>query len=69
MNPPVIGNTTGKKIPIASATTTQIIEEIKAGGCDMLKGKLDGTETKAELVEYLTLCHCPVIKKKFSGIK
>jgi hypothetical protein len=31
----------------------------------MLKDKLDGTETKAEIVEYLEHCDCPTLKKKF----
>ena len=31
----------------------------------MLKDKLDGTETKAEIVEYLEHCDCPALKKKF----
>lgn len=69
MNPVSIISRTSKKIPIASATATEIIEEIKRAGCDMLTGKLNGTETKEELVEYLRLCHCPVLKEKFSGIR
>lgn len=28
----------------------------------MLKGKLDGTETKEEIVQYLIDCKCPIIK-------
>ena len=35
----------------------------------MLKDKLDGTETKEEIIEYLTECNCPVLKKKYSGIE
>jgi len=31
----------------------------------MLKDKLDGTETKDEVVQYLTKCSCPVLKQKF----
>ena len=34
-------------------------------GCDMLKDKLDGSETKEEVVQYLTKCSCPVLKQKF----
>jgi hypothetical protein len=34
----------------------------------MLKEKLDGSETKDEIIEYLHHCDCPVLKKKFSGI-
>ena len=64
----IISRTSGK-IPIAQATATEIVEEIKKAGCDMLTGKLNGSETKEELVEYLRLCRCPVLKKKFTGIK
>jgi hypothetical protein len=35
----------------------------------MLKDKLEGDETKEEIVEYLKECDCPVLKKKFSGIE
>ena len=31
----------------------------------MLKDKLDGSETKAEIIEYLEHCDCPALKKKF----
>jgi hypothetical protein len=31
----------------------------------MLKDKLAGDETKAEIIEYLELCECPALKKKF----
>ena len=47
----------------------RIIKEIDKGGCDMLKDKLEGDETKEEIVEYLSSCSCPVFKKKFSGIE
>ena len=46
-----------------------IISTIKKSGCEMLKDKLDGTETKEEIVEYLHKCDCPTLKKKFSGIE
>lgn len=46
-----------------------VIKEINKSGCDMLKDKLEGNETKAEIVEYLTLCKCPKIHKIFSGIE
>ena len=64
----IISRTSGK-IPIAQATVTEIVEEVKKGGCDMLTGKLNGSETKEELVEYLRHCKCPVLKRKFSGVK
>jgi hypothetical protein len=31
----------------------------------MLKDKLEGDETKAEIIEYLHHCDCPVLKKQF----
>jgi hypothetical protein len=34
----------------------------------MLQDKLDGTETKEEIVDYLKECDCKVLKQKFSGI-
>ena len=46
-----------------------IISTIEKSGCDMLKDKLDGTETKEEIVEYLKECDCPTLKKRFSGIE
>ena len=64
----IISRTSGK-IPIAQATVTEIVEEVKKAGCDMLAGKLNGSETKEELVEYLRHCKCPVLKRKFSGVK
>ena len=45
-----------------------IIKTIEDDGCDMLKDKLDGTETKEEIVEYLKECDCPSLKKRFSGL-
>jgi len=31
----------------------------------MLAGKIDGTETKSEIVEYLKHCDCPVLKSHY----
>jgi hypothetical protein len=31
----------------------------------MLKDKLDGSETKEEIVMYLHKCDCPTLKEKF----
>jgi hypothetical protein len=45
-----------------------LIETIDESGCDMLQDKLDGTETKEEIVKYLKECECKVLKQKFSGI-
>ena len=47
----------------------RIIKEIEKSGCDMLKDKLEGDETKEEIVEFLSACSCPVLKKKFSGLE
>ena len=66
---PLIISRTSGKIPIQSATPSEIVEEVQKAGCDMLKGKLNGTETKEELVAYLKHCRCPVLRKKFSGIR
>jgi hypothetical protein len=57
------------KIHINEISKAQLIKIIKQKGCSMLKDKLDGTETKAEIVEYLHRCKCPVLKKLFSGIE
>jgi len=35
----------------------------------MLRDKLHGDETKAEIVEYLTHCDCPALKKAYTGIE
>ena len=58
-----------KKLNIKRVKKARIIKEIEKSGCSMLKDKLDGTETKEEIVEYLTLCNCPKIHKIFSGIE
>ena len=42
---------------------------IEEEGCSMLKNKLDGTETKEEIVEYLKDCDCPALKKRFTGVE
>ncbi len=36
-------------------------------GCKMLQNKLDGSETKTEVINYLAECKCPVLKKMFYG--
>ena len=40
----------------------EIIDLIESSGCHMLKDKLDGDETKEEIVSYLKKCKCPIIK-------
>lgn len=54
---------------IARVKKETIIKTIEKSGCEMLKDKLEGDETKEEIIEYLTECKCPVLKKKFSGIE
>jgi hypothetical protein len=44
----------------------EVLKEIEDSGCKMLKDKLDGEETKAEVVKYLHMCDCPILQKKFS---
>ena len=46
-----------------------LIKTIESSGCDMLKDKLDGDETKDEIVSYLKECDCPILKKRYSGIE
>lgn len=46
-----------------------LVATIEKSGCDMLKDKLDGSETKDEIVHYLKKCECKVLKEKFSGIE
>lgn len=46
-----------------------LINTIDKSGCKMLQNKLDGSETKEEIVEYLKECDCKVLKEKFSGIE
>jgi hypothetical protein len=33
----------------------------------MLKDKLEGDETKEDIVDYLKRCDCPALKKRFTG--
>ena len=44
-------------------TKSELIAFIDSSGCNMLKDKLDGSETKEEIISYLKRCKCPVIKK------
>jgi len=50
---------------VKKETLVRVIED---EGCKMLKNKLDGSETKEEIVSYLKECDCPVLKKRFSGV-
>lgn len=40
----------------------EVIDLIQSSGCKMLQDKLDGDETKDEIVAYLKRCKCPIIK-------
>jgi len=53
---------------VKSVKNETLIRKIEEDGCKMLQDKLDGTETKEEIVEYLQKCNCPSLKKQFSGI-
>ena len=44
-------------------TKDELISAIDSYGCKMLQNKLDGSETKEEILAYLRKCNCPVIKK------
>lgn len=44
-------------------TKQEVIDLINSSGCQMLRDKLDGDETKEEIVAYLRKCKCPIIKK------
>ena len=46
-----------------SLSKEDLIHAIETSGCRMLKDKLDGTETKDEIVAYLEKCKCPTLKK------
>jgi hypothetical protein len=51
---------------VSEASKADILKTVEASGCEMLKDKLDGTETKAEVVKYLHACKCPTLKAKYS---
>lgn len=59
---------TGRRINVSRVKKERLVAVIEEEGCKMLKDKLDGTETKEEIVEYLKECDCPVLKKRFSGV-
>jgi hypothetical protein len=44
-------------------TKQEILDLIESSGCKMLQGKLEGDETKQQILAYLRKCDCPVIKK------
>jgi hypothetical protein len=54
---------------IHKVTKAKIIADIEKSGCDMLKDKLEGDETKDEIILYLHECRCPVLHKKYSGLE
>lgn len=57
-----------RRVSVKRVKKETLIKTIEDEGCKMLKDKLDGDETKEEIVEYLKECDCPVLKKRFSGI-
>lgn len=58
-----------EKIDIKKVSKDYIVDVIIEEGCDMLKGKMDGTESKKTIVKFLKICKCPVLKEKFTGIE
>jgi hypothetical protein len=44
-------------------TKDELIYLVESSGCRMLKNKLEGDETKDEILSYLKKCKCPVIAK------
>ena len=44
-------------------TKDELIDYIETSGCNMLKNKLEGDETKEEIISYLKRCKCPIISK------
>lgn len=57
-----------RRVNVKSVKKETLIKTIEKEGCDMLKDKLEGDETKEEIVEYLRECDCPVLKKRFTGV-
>lgn len=55
-------------IDIRKCKKERIVKEIEKSGCQMLKDKLDGTETKEEIIKYLKKCKCPKLHQIFTGI-
>ena len=55
-----------EKLNIHLVNKATLIHKIEEAGCDMLKGKLKGNETKEQIIRYLKLCHCPKIHAIFS---
>lgn len=45
-----------------------LIRTIDKYGCKMLKNRLKGDETKEEIILFLRICECPVLKKMFTGL-
>jgi hypothetical protein len=46
-----------------------LVQTIEEEGCSMLQNKLEGDETKEEIVSYLKKCDCPALKKRFTGVE
>jgi len=56
-------------VNIAKVTKEEIIVKIEKSACPMLKDKLSGDETKAEVVEFLSECSCPAMAKAYCGVE
>lgn len=55
----------GHKINVNDVTKEELIHIINKYGCKMLKSCLKGDETKEEIILFLMICDCPVLKKMF----
>ena len=57
-----------KKIDVHRVSKEELIRTIDKYGCKMLKKNLRGDETKEEILLFLMICDCPVLKKMFTGL-
>lgn len=53
---------------IHKATKERILEDIEKSGCKILKGKLNGDETKEDIIDYLYECRCSKIHSLYTGL-
>lgn len=56
-----------KKINVADVTKDELCHIINALGCPMVKQYVKKTHSKADVIEVLKHCRCPVLKKLFTG--
>ena len=57
-----------RKINVYDVSKEELIRIIDEYGCKMLRSCLKGDETKEEIILFLMLCDCPVLKKIFTGL-